>query len=220
MRDYGYISVFYERLPDLLNKLYEHIALTSISVFLGCLVAIPVGIFLVKTSIEWIKSLTFTIINIFQTIPSLALLAMLAPLLGFGIKSAIMALFLYSLMPILKNTYAGFDSIDEQIIQSADGMGFSPLQRLVQIEFPLALPYIMSGIRLTTVYIISWAVLAGLIGAGGLGELILAALSLNDKPLVIAASVMAMILAIVAEYLLGMIEKSMTSKGQTIKQEI
>lgn len=219
MNEYGYFSVFYERFLDLMNKLYEHLSLTGISVFLGCLVAIPLGIYLAKTSVQWVKSLTFNIINVFQTIPSLALLAMLAPLLGFGIKSAIVALFLYSLMPILKNTYAGFESIDKQIIQSAEGMGFSSIQRLIQIEFPLALPYIMSGIRLTTVYIISWAVLAGLIGAGGLGELILAALALNDKPLVIASSVMAMLLAIAADYLLGMMEKLLTNKGQTVKQQ-
>lgn len=96
-------------------------------------------------------------------------------------------------------------------------MGFSPFQRLMQVEFPLVIPYIMSGIRLTTIYIISWAVLAALIGGGGLGELILAALSLNNKPLVIASSVMAMLFALVADYLLGIIEKSLTSKGQSVR---
>ena len=80
MNEYGYLSVFSERWPDLLDKLYEHLLLTAISVLLGCLVAIPLGIFLAKTSIKWIKSLTFNVINIFQAIPSLALLAMLAPL--------------------------------------------------------------------------------------------------------------------------------------------
>lgn len=220
MSEYGYLSVFYERFPDLMNKLYEHISLTGISVFFGCLAAIPLGIYLSKTSVKWIRSLIFNIVNVFQTIPSLALLAMLAPLLGFGIKSAIVALFLYSLMPILKNTYAGFTSIDKQVIQSAEGMGFSPFQRLIQIEFPLALPYIMSGIRLTTVYIISWAVLAGLIGGGGLGELILAALALNDKPLVIASSVMAMLLAFLADYLLGLTERLLTAKSEPERQKI
>lgn len=217
MLDNEYLLVFYERMPDLLSKLYEHISLTAISITLGCLVAIPLGVYLAKTTIQWVKSLAFSIVNIFQAIPSLALLAMLAPLIGFGVKSAIIALFLYSLMPILKNTYAGFDSIDEEIIQSADGMGFSPFQRLMQVEFPLVIPYIMSGIRLTTIYIISWAVLAALIGGGGLGELILAALSLNNKPLVIASSVMAMLFALVADYLLGIIEKSLTSKGQSVR---
>lgn len=220
MNDYGYLTVFNERMPDLISKLIEHLYLTGISVFFGCLVAIPLGIILVKTSTQWIKSITFNVINVFQAIPSLALLAMIAAILGFGIESAIMALFLYSLMPILKNTYAGFDSIDPQIKQSAKGMGYSPMQQLMQIELPLALPYIMSGIRLTTVYIVSWAVLAGLIGAGGLGELILAALSLNDKPLVIASSVMAMILALGADFIIGLFEKLFLNKGRVEKQQI
>jgi len=219
MRDYGYLSVFYQRMPDLMSKFLEHIYLTGISIFFGCLVAIPIGVFLAKISINWIKSITFNVINIFQAIPSLALLAIIATILGFGIDSAIMALFLYSLMPILKNTYAGFHSIDPQVNESAEGMGYSPMQRLVQIELPLALPYIMSGIRLTTVYIVSWAVLAGLIGAGGLGELVLAALSLNDNPLVIASSVMAMLLALVADFTLGMLEKLVLNKGRMEKQE-
>lgn len=217
MREYGYISVFYERWSDLMSKLYEHLLLTAIAVILGCIVAIPLGVFLAKTSVKWIKSITFNVINIFQAIPSLALLAMIAPLLGFGLKTAVTALFLYSLMPILKNTYAGFDSIDQQIIEAAKGMGFSPFQRLIQVELPLVLPYIMSGIRLTTVYIISWAVLAGLIGGGGLGELILAAMSLNDKPLIIASSVMAMGIALAAEYLLGFFEKLLTGNRQPQK---
>ena len=214
MNEYGYLSVFSERWPDLLDKLYEHLLLTAISVLLGCLVAIPLGIFLAKTSIKWIKSLTFNVINIFQAIPSLALLAMLVPLLGFGLKTAVMALFLYSLMPILKNTYAGFHSIDQEIVEAARGMGYNASQRLFQIELPLALPYIMSGVRLTAVYIISWAVLAGLIGGGGLGELILAAMSLNDKPLIIASSVMAMGIALLAEVLLGFLEKIVTRRQQ------
>ena len=125
-----------------------------------------------------------------------------------------MALFLYSLMPILKNTYAGFHSIDQEIVEAARGMGYNASQRLFQIELPLALPYIMSGVRLTAVYIISWAVLAGLIGGGGLGELILAAMSLNDKPLIIASSVMAMGIALLAEVLLGFLEKIVTRRQQ------
>lgn len=220
MNEYGYLSVFYERFSDLIDKLYEHLYITGVSILLGCLVAIPIGIFLAKTSTQWIKTVTFNVINVFQAIPSLALLAMIAAILGFGLKTAIVALFLYSLMPILKNTYAGIHSVDPQVSESAEGMGYSSMQRLVQIELPLALPYIMSGIRLTTVYIVSWAVLAGLIGAGGLGELVLAALSLNDNPLVIASSVMAMVLALIADFLLGRLEKLFLQKGRVEKQQI
>src|SRR5690606_15458194 len=154
---------------------------------------IPLGIFLTKTNIQWIRSVTFTITNIFQTIPSLAMLGILLPLLGVGLVPAIVALFLYSLMPVLRNTYAGFKSIDDGVIQSAIGMGYSPVQRLFQIELPLATPYIMSGIRLTTVYIINWATLATLIGAGGLGQPIISGLGVYDKPLILAAAILSMV---------------------------
>ncbi|RYG73143.1 ABC transporter permease [Lentibacillus lipolyticus] len=207
-------------MPDLVNGLYEHVILTVLAITLGCLIAIPLGIVLTRISVGWVRSLTFNVTNVFQTIPSLALLAMLAPLLGFGMKAAIVALFLYSLMPILKNTYAGFDAIDPDIIQSAKGMGLHSFQRLIQIEFPLAIPYIMSGLRLTTVYIVSWAVLAGLIGGGGLGEIILAALSLNNKPLVIASSIMAMILALVADFCLGKVVELFSKRSQPKTQQI
>ncbi|GAA0435629.1 ABC transporter permease [Lentibacillus halophilus] len=220
MYDYNYFSVFYKRLPDLLETLYEHVIISGIAILLGCIIAIPIGIFLSWTSIRWIKSTILNITNVFQTIPTLALLAMLLPLFGIGMKPAIVALFLYSLMPIMKNTYAGFESIDSEIIQSAEGMGYSPLQRLLQIEIPLAVPYIMSGIRLTTVYIVSWAVLAGLIGGGGLGQLIVTGMGLNDQPLIIAASVFSMILVLITDFLLGTVEKLFSRKGQPEKQNV
>lgn len=219
MKDYGYLSVFIERAPDLLVALGEHVLITFAAVFLGCLVSIPLGIYLTRTNVQWIHSVTFTITNIFQTIPSLAMLAMLLPLLGVGLVPAIVALFLYSLLPVLRNTYAGFESIDEGVVQSAIGMGYSPMQRLFQIEFPLAIPYIMSGIRLTTVYIINWATLATLIGAGGLGELIISGLGVYDKPLILAAAVLSMILALIADFLLGLLEKAFVKRSHSERQQ-
>lgn len=209
MKDYGYISVFVERAPALINALGEHVVMTFVAVILGSIVAIPVGIYLTRTKFQWVRSVVFTITNIFQTIPSLAMLGILLPLIGVGIVPAIVALFLYALMPILRNTYAGFESIDKEVVQSAIGMGYSPMQRLFKVEFHLALPYIMSGIKLTTVYIINWATLATLIGAGGLGELIISGLGVYDKPLVFAAAILSMVLALVADFLLGLIEKSL-----------
>ncbi|GAE94926.1 osmotically activated L-carnitine/choline ABC transporter [Gracilibacillus boraciitolerans JCM 21714] len=202
-----YLTIFTERSGDLINALLEHILISSIAVILGCILAIPLGIFLTKTSIRWVHSVAFTITNIFQTIPSLALLAMLIPLLGIGLVPAITALFLYSLLPILRNTYAAFESIDPEIIQSAKGMGYSSMQRLFQIELPIAMPYIMSGIRLTTIYIISWATLATLIGAGGLGQLIIGGLGVYNKPLIFAAAVISMVLALITDFILGVVEK-------------
>lgn len=213
-----YLYVFVERTPDLLDALFRHILIVGTSISLGSLIAIPLGIFLAKTSFQWIQSISFTITNIFQTIPSLAMLAILIPLLGIGLKPAIMALFLYSLLPILRNTFAAFESIDPGIIDSAKGMGYGTIQRLLQIEIPLALPYIMSGIRLTTVYIISWATLAALIGAGGLGQLILGGLGVYDKPLILAASILAMLLALVVDFLLGTVEKAFLKRNHSEQQ--
>lgn len=207
-----YAQVFVERWHDLYSALIEHIILSASAILLGCLVAIPLGTFLAKTSIGWVRSLSFTIANIFQTIPSLALLAILIPLLGIGTTPAILALFLYSLMPILQNTYSGFQSIDPGIIEAAKAVGYSSSQRLFKIELPLAIRYIMSGIRLTTVYIISWATLATVIGAGGLGELIVGGLSVYDKPLIFASAVLAMVLALAVDFVLSLFEKKLTKR--------
>ena len=147
------------------------------------------------------------------------MLGILLPLLGVGLVPAIVALFLYSLMPVLRNTYAGFNSIDQGVIQSAIGMGYSPAQRLLQIELPLAIPYIMSGIRLTTVYIVNWATLATLIGAGGLGEPIISGLGVYDKPLIFAAAILSMLLALVADFLLGLVEKAFFKKNYGKKKK-
>ncbi|GAA0308215.1 osmoprotectant transport system permease protein [Gracilibacillus halotolerans] len=219
MRDYNYLTVFVDRAPTLLNALGEHLFMTIVAVLLGCIVSIPLGIYLTRTKVEWIRSTTFTIANIFQTIPSLAMLGILLPLLGVGLVPAIVALFLYSLMPVLRNTYAGFNSIDQGVIQSAIGMGYSPAQRLLQIELPLAIPYIMSGIRLTTVYIINWATLATLIGAGGLGEPIISGLGVYDKPLIFAAAALSMLLALAADFLLGLLEKAFFKKNYGKKKK-
>lgn len=214
-----YVTIFYNRFDDILTALYQHIYITGISVFLGCLVAIPLAIFLAKTNIKWLQSIVFTVTNIFQTIPSLAMLAIFIPILGIGLKPAVTALFLYSLLPILRNTFAAFESIDKNVIESAIGMGYNTIQRLVQIELPLAIPYIMSGIRLTTVYIINWTTLATLIGAGGLGQLIVGGMAVNNKPLIFAAAILAMLLAFVVDFLFGRIERLFFSKGKTIQME-
>src|SRR5699024_4435091 len=121
---------------------------------------------------------------------------------------------------ILRNTYAAFESIDPTIIESAKGMGFNSFQRLIQVEIPLALSYIMSGIRLTTVYIINWTTLATLIGAGGLGQLIVGGMAVNNRPLIFAAAVLAMLLALVVDFFFGKFEAVFSRKDKTNKIKI
>lgn len=216
-----YLEFLQERYLDILTAIQQHLIITAISILLGILVAVPLGMFLAKNKIKWLHTLIFTITNIFQTIPSLALLALLIPLMGIGIKPAIFALFLYSLLPILRNTYEGFSSVDPAMLESARGMGFNATQRLLQIQLPLALPYIMSGIRVTTVYIISWTTLAALIGAGGLGELIVSGIGVNKKELIITGAASAILLAFLADLLFGAIERWVSIKpNKKIKLQV
>src|SRR5690625_2609664 len=218
LSDYFYI--FVERYPDIIASLLRHLLITGLAISLGCIIAIPLGVYLAKTTIKWVQTVTFTITNIFQTIPSLAMLAIFIPIIGIGLRPAIVALFLYSLLPILRNTYAAFKSIDEGIVDSAIGMGYSPVQRLFQIELLLAVPYIMSGIRLTTVYIINWATLAALIGAGGLGQLIIGGMGVNNKPLILAASILAMVLALVVDFIFARIENMFLARSKRDEKSI
>lgn len=199
-------SFITDRYPDILKALQEHLVLSSSAVLLGTVIAVPIGILLVYNRVGWINRFVFFIANLFQTVPSLALLAILIPLLGIGMKPAVLALFLYSLMPILRNTYDGFHSVDKGVLQSARGMGYSTAQTILRIQLPLSLPYIMSGIRITTVYIISWATLASLIGAGGLGHLIVSGLGVNKPEMIFVGGIGAILLALVADALLGLLE--------------
>ncbi|WP_068777574.1 ABC transporter permease [Paenibacillus sp. FJAT-26967] len=207
-----YIQFLTDRMPDILVAFREHLIISFVSVALGCLVAIPIGIILAGNRIKFVNSIVFALSNLLQTIPSLALLAILIPLIGVGMKPAIIALFLYSLMPIMRNTFTGFQSVNPSLLEAARGMGYSRIQRLVNIQLPLSLPYIMSGIRVTTVYIISWATLATLIGAGGLGQLIVAGMGVNKKELIFTGAILAVILALIADFLLGVIEKWLTAR--------
>lgn len=195
-----------ERYPDILKALQEHLFLSSSSVLLGTIIAVPIGILLVYSRSGWSNRIVFFVANLFQTVPSLALLAILIPLLGIGMKPAILALFLYSLMPILRNTYDGFNAVDKGVLQSARGMGYSTAQTILRVQLPLSLPYIMSGIRITTVYIISWATLAALIGAGGLGQLIVSGLGVNKPEMIVIGGIGAVLLAFAVDGLLGLLE--------------
>lgn len=214
-----YIEFVLNRQEDILKALQEHLVISAVSVLLGAIVAIPIGIWLAGNRISWLNGIIFSIANILQTIPSLALLAILIPLLGVGRTPAIFALFLYSLMPILRNTYSGFQSVDPNLLEAAKGMGYNRRQQLIQIQLPLAFPYIMSGIRVTTVYIISWATLATLIGAGGLGQLIFAGMGTNRKELIFTGAILAVILALAADFFLSLAEKRVTANTHSANRQ-
>jgi len=214
----AYLSFLQERYADILKALQEHMAISLTAIVLGTIVAVPLGIALVYNRVGWINSIVFFVANLLQTVPSLALLAILIPLMGIGTKPAVLALLLYAIMPILRNTYDGFEAVDRSVLEAARGMGYGTMQRILRIQLPLALPYMMSGIRVTMVYIISWATLATLIGAGGLGQLIVSGMGVNKPELIVTGALGAIVLALLADLLLGLLEKWLTGRfGQTTR---
>lgn len=193
----------------------EHVSLAFIAVALACLVGVPVGIAITKS--KRTASLVIGVANVMQTIPSLALFAFVIPILGIGRNNAIFALFLYGLLPIIKNTYIGLNNVDPAIIEAARGMGMSRAQIMFRVQMPLAVSVIMGGVRIATVTGIGVATIATLIGAGGLGYLIYQGIGMYNYNLIFSGAIPAALLALLTDYLLGFFEKKLTSKGITQK---
>jgi osmoprotectant transport system permease protein len=189
---------------EILLKTWEHLYISFSAVFFGMLVAIPLGAWL--TRLKKGSEMIINIVGFFQTIPSLALLSIMVPLFGIGKIPAIVALFLYSLLPILRNTYVGLRSVNATYLDAAKGMGMSQWQRLLQIEFPLASSVIISGIKVSAVYVISWTTLAAYIGAGGLGDFIFNGLTLYRLDLIMMGTIPITLLALVTNLLLTQVE--------------
>lgn len=204
---FDYIEFWKDKFSSILNYTTEHLVISFTVIILAILFSVPLAIYMTKMKSEKVKNLIFTIVNIFQTIPTIALLAIMIPIMGIGFKPAVLALFLYALLPLLRNTYAGMESIDADIVEAAKGMGFNTFQSLFKVELPMALPFIMSGIRVTSVYIISWTTLAALIGAGGLGDLVLAGIGYNDKFMIFTGTILAILIAVLLDLILGKFEK-------------
>ena len=150
--------------------------------------------------------IVMAIASILQTVPSFALLALMIPLFGVGVKPAIAALFIYSLLPIMRNTYLGIDGVNKDLLDAAKGMGMSRSQVLFKVQIPMAMPVIMSGIRLSAVYVLAWATLASYVGAGGLGDYIFNGLDNAILPMVIWGTIPVTLMAILIDFLLGRIE--------------
>ena len=155
---------------QLVSKTIEHFQISIIALLLAIVIAVPLGILLSKT--KKTANIVLTIAGGLQTIPTLAILALMIPIFGVGKTPAIVALFVYVLLPILNNTILGVKNIDKNVIQAGTSMGMTRLQLMKDVHLPLALPMIISGIRLSSVYVISWATLASYVGAGGLGDLV------------------------------------------------
>lgn len=189
----------------ILSAAAQHLFLAFGAVFLGVLVAVPLGIWLARH--ERYAQPVLGVVGIVQTIPSLAFFGFVLPFLGVGATPALVVLFFYSLLPILRNTYTGIRGVERSYIEAGLGMGMGARQLLALVVLPLAFPVIMSGIRISTVYIISWTTLSALIGAGGLGDLILGGIATYDAYLIAAGTIPVALLAVLASLFLGWIER-------------
>ncbi|ASG78522.1 MULTISPECIES: ABC transporter permease [Lactiplantibacillus] len=195
---------------QLIVKTWQHIYISAFSLLLGVIVAVPIGILL--TRVKPIANVVMSIASMLQTIPAMALLALMIPFFGIGAIPAIIALFIYSLLPILRNTYLGMEDVDPALIDAAKGMGMTNWQSIVKVELPMAAPVIMAGIRLSATYVIAWAALASYIGAGGLGDFIFNGLNLYRTDLILGGSIPVIILALIVDWLLGKLEAVVTPR--------
>jgi osmoprotectant transport system permease protein len=200
----SWTSTFTNRKDELLSALLEHIQISFIALFFAVLIAIPLGIFLTRR--KRISEGIIGVTAILQTIPSLALLGLLIPLFGIGKVPAIIALVAYALLPILRNTYTGINEVDSSLIEAARAMGMNSNRRLLKVELPLAMPVIMAGIRTAMVLIVGTATIAALIGAGGLGDLILLGIDRNNTALIVLGAIPAALLAILFDLVLRRFE--------------
>ncbi len=195
----------WERREAILSSTVRHVEVSLVAVVLSVVIAVPLGILI--TRYRKMAHLVVNSANIGQTIPSLAILGVVIPVLGIGLKPAIFALVLRGVLPIINNTYSGIINVDRSVIEAGRGMGMRNREILQLVELPLSFPVIMAGIRTATVLSISVATLAALIGAGGLGDLIFQGIVMADRNLLLAGSIPTAILAIGADLLLGRWEK-------------
>ena len=194
-------------LPLILRCLYQHLYLILISASLAIGTAVPLGILLTRPKLKFLCTYVVGIVNICQTIPSFAVIALSVSFLGIGAKTAIFALWIYSLLPILNNTIAGIIGVDPAIIDSARGMGLTKGRILFKVELPLAMPVIMAGIRTAVVINVATAVIAAYVGGGGLGDIIIAGKNINRWQVLVCGAGYATLIALLFDHLLGIVER-------------
>lgn len=206
------ITKFFENYGEMLVKaILTHLQYVFISVGLGFIIALILGIALSR--IPKFSNIIITIIGIFQTVPGLVFIGILFIYLGMKPITVIIALTIYAIFPILKNTYTGILNVDKSLIEAAKGCGMTKAQILFKVELPLAMNSIFSGLRMSTIYTVSWAVLTAMIGLGGLGEFVYRGIETNNQSLIIGGALPSAILAMTLGYIIDKIQNKITPKG-------
>jgi osmoprotectant transport system permease protein len=206
---------YFKYLPQLGEALWVHITYVFWSVLMGTVIALVLAIFLSRN--RKLAKFVLPLMSVFQTIPGIVFIGILFILIGMKPITIILALGIYAIMPILKNAYTGIISVDAGLLEAGKGCGMNSLELLTKIELPMAISAIFGGIRMSTIYIISWAVMAAMIGQGGLGEFIYRGIDTNVKEYIIMGAVPAALLAIVSGLLIDKLQFLMTPKGLRAK---
>jgi osmoprotectant transport system permease protein len=201
----GFPRYMWDRRATIAALTARHLLLVGLALLAAVLVALPLGLALERTRI--LAEPTIGVLGVLQTIPSIALLAFMIPLLGVGVVPALVALWLYALYPIARGTYTGVRDADPEAVSAAEALGTTPIQRLIWVRLPLAAPVIMAGIRTAAVITVGAATLAAFIGAGGLGEPIVAGLALADTRMILSGALPAAVLALAVDGALGLVER-------------
>lgn len=206
-----FLDTIIARQDLIISRTIEHLYLSFVAILIAVAISLPLGIYISRK--RKVAEFYIGITSVFQTIPSLALFGFLVPLIGIGTGTALVALIIYALLPILRNTYTGITGVDEGIIEAGEGMGMTPRQILLKIQLPLSLPIMMAGIRTATVLTVGVATLATFVGAGGLGDIIWRGLQSWNNSLVLAGAIPVALLALAFDYILKRVEKKVTPKG-------
>lgn len=188
----------------LLGLTVEHLLMVGYGIGLAIIVGVPLGIIAAK--FRKLAPIIISLTNVLQLIPSLAMLALLMLYFGFGFKTVVIGLFLYSLLPIVKNTYVGIKEVDDSVVEAGIGNGMTTMQLLRKVQFPLSIPFLLAGLRLAAVIAISVATIGPYVGGGGLGEEIVSGISLQNDTMIYAGAIPATLIAIIADLLLGLFE--------------
>ncbi len=208
------VEFFLNNRTEVIELTLEHLWLVGVSMLLAVVVGVPLGILLTRRPL--LNKPVLGGANIMQTIPSLALFGLLMPVPWVGERAdrlTILALTLYALLPIIRNTYAGINGVDHAVVEAGRGMGMTDGQLLVQVQLPLALRVILAGVPVATVISVGVATIAAAIGAGGLGEYIFRGLAMVNNQLILAGAIPAALLALGADLGLGLLEKSLRPRN-------
>jgi len=205
---------YLSRRSDLVwDLVLEHLWLVIVSIGIAIVIAVILGVFISYYSGP--AAVVLTICQVLMTIPSMAMLAFMVPFFGIGFTTGVMALILYSLLPIVRNTYTGIKEISPAVIESAVGMGMTEWRVLTKIKIPLARPVIMAGIRTATVMIVGIAAIAAYVGAGGLGSLIFQGISRSNEPMIIVGAIGVSLIALIFDFILSWGERKLIAVGKT-----